>query len=121
VVSIGPPRAEPTGSTSCRRLRGFGPGVETARPASTHGSAGSTPAPPLLDTMETQLHAGTGWDAIRAAASSSSPKLVVAMIPACSNSAWRVMGGPAGAAVCEAGARWPGADRPAWTVGTGIL
>jgi hypothetical protein len=74
-----------------------------------------------LDTTATTWPAGTGWDAISTAASSSSPKLAVAMMPACSNSACRVISDAAAAAVCEAAARWPGADRPACTVRTGIL
>ena len=82
MVSTGPPTAEPSGSTSRRRLRAARPGVAMARPASAHASAASTPAPPPLVTMETQLPAGTGWDAISTAASSSSLKLVVAMMPA---------------------------------------
>ena len=45
------------------------------------------PAPPTLDTMATVRPAGTGWVASSAAASTSSPKLPVAMTPACSNSA----------------------------------
>ena len=43
------------------------------------------------------------------------------MMPACSNRAWRVISGAAAAAVCEAAARWPGADRPACTVSTGMV
>ena len=43
------------------------------------------------------------------------------MMPAWSNSACRVISGAAAAAVCEAAARWPGADCPAWTVRTGML
>ena len=42
------------------------------------------------------------------------------MMPACSNRACRVISGAATAAVCEAAARWPGVDRPAWTVSTGM-
>ena len=71
--------------------------------------------------METTLPAGTGWDATSTEASSSSPKLAVAIMPAWSNSASRVISGAPAAAVCEAAARWPGADRPAWTVRMGIL
>ena len=121
MVSTGPASAEPGGSTSRRRLRIPGVVVATARPASAHASAASTPAPPPLDTMATNRPAGIGWEAISTAASSSSPKPVVAMMPACSNSACRVISGAVAAAVCEAAARWPGADRPAWTVRMGTL
>jgi len=95
--------------------------MATDRPASTHASAASTPAPPALEMMLTRLPAGTGCSASSTAASSSSPKLVVAMTPACSNSACRVISGATAAAVCEAAARWPGADRPACTVSTGMV
>ena len=121
VLSTGPFRAEPAGSTSRRRSRVCWSIVATARPASAHASAASTPAPPPLDTMATTRPAGIGWDATSTAASSSSPKPVVAMMPACSNSACRAISGATAAAVCEAAARWPGADRPAWTVRTGNL
>ena len=94
--------------------------MATARPASTQASAASTPAPPALEITATRLPAGTGCSASSTAASSSSPKLVVAMTPACSNRACRVISGAAAAAVCEAAARWPGAERPACTVSTGM-
>jgi hypothetical protein len=119
VVSTGPPRDASAGSTSCSRPRACGPVAATTRPASEQASAASTPAPPPLDTIATEVPPGTGWDDISTATSSSSPKLSVAMMPACSNSACRVISGAAAAAVCEAAARWPGADRPAWTVSTG--
>jgi hypothetical protein len=80
VVSTGPPTVAPAGSTSRRRLQASVPGAATASPASAHASAASTPAPPPLDTIATRPPAGIGWDAISAAASSSSPRLVVAII-----------------------------------------
>ncbi len=43
------------------------------------------------------------------------------MMPAWSNSASCVTSGVAAAAVCEAAARWPAADRPPMTVSTGSL
>ncbi len=43
------------------------------------------------------------------------------MMPACSNSASRVMSGVAVAAVCDCAARCPAVDRPAMIVSTGIL
>ena len=58
-----------------------------------------------MDTMATVEPAGIGWEDISTAASSSSPKLVVAMMPACSNRAYRVISGAAAAAVCETAAR----------------
>ncbi len=84
-------------------------------------SAASTPAPPTLDTIATVRPAGGGWVASSAVAPISSPKLGVAMIPACSNSASLVTSGEATAAVCDAAARWPASLRPAWTVSTGIF
>ncbi len=47
----------------------------------------------------------TGWLASNAAASSNSPKLSVAMMPACWNRASRLISGVATAAVCDAAAR----------------
>ena len=84
-------------------------------------SAASTPAPPTLDTIATVRPAGGGWVASSAVAPISSPKLGVAMIPACSNSASLVTSGVATAAVCDAAARWPASLRPACTVSTGIF
>ena len=83
-------------------------------------SAARTPAPPTLEMIATLRPAGGGWVASRAAASVSSPSPGVAMIPACSNSAWRLARGVATAAVCEAAACCPAAERPACTVSTGI-
>ena len=121
VVTTGPSRAEPGGSSPRSRSRvpapvlataaGFGAGV---------GGQGAHPAAADHDGNGT-LPAGTGWDAIRVAASSSSPKLAVAMMPACSNSACRVISGAAAIAVCETTARCRGANRPAWTVRMGTL
>ena len=105
VAFTGPPRADPEGSTSRSRLRVAGLVAATVRPASAHASAVSTAAPPPLDTTATVPPAGIGWDATSATASSSSPKLVVAMMPAWSNSACRVISGATAAAVWEAAAR----------------
>ena len=84
-------------------------------------SAASTPAPPTLDTIATVVPFGTGWVASSAAASIRSPKPGTAMMPAWSNRASRVTQGVAAAAVCEAAARWPAAERPASTASTGML
>lgn len=64
--------------------------------------------------------AGSGWVCSRAAVSRSSPRVRVAVTPAWVNSARRVMVGVAAAAVCEAAARRPAAERPASTVSNGI-
>ena len=120
MVSTAPVTTAPFGSS--RRSRAWAGGATgvTLRPASAQASAASTPAPPALATMATLRPAGTGWLASRTAVSRSSPRLAVAMMPACSNRAWRVISGAAAAAVCEAAARWPGADLPACTVSTGM-
>ena len=68
----------------------------------------------------TRLPAGSGWLASRAAASTSSPRLRAAMMPAWANSASWVTSGVAAAAVCDAAARWPADERPLITVSTGI-
>ena len=86
-----------------------------------HESAVSTPAPPTLDTIATCEPAGTGWVASSAATSSSSPRLSVAMMPACWKRASLLTSGEATAAVCDAAACWPAADRPASTVSTGMV
>ena len=105
VVSTGPPTAAPFGSSRRSRSWVRAPVPATLRPASTQASAASTPAPPALVTMATFLPAGAGWFASRTAVSSSAPRLEVAMMPACSNRACRVISGAATAAVCEAAAR----------------
>ena len=74
----------------------------------------------MLETIATRLPAGSGWQASSATASMSSPRLAVVMMPAWPNSASWVTRGVAAAAVCEAAARWPAADRPPTTVSTGI-
>ena len=87
VVSTGPVTVPPGSSVRSRRL--VSPcGWCTVRPSSAHAPAASSPAPPTLDTIATVRPAGTGWVASSAAVSVSSPKLPVAMTPACSNSAW---------------------------------
>ena len=88
MVSTGPVTVPPGSSVRSRRL--VSPcGWWTVRPSSVQASAASTPAPPTLDTIATVRPAGTGWVASSAAVSVSSPKLRVAMTPACSNSASR--------------------------------
>src|ERR1700722_16928180 len=71
--------------------------------------------------MPIRLPRGSGCEPSRAAASTSSPRLVVVITPAWANSASWVISGVAVAAVCEAAARWPAADRPPSTVSTGNL
>ncbi len=71
--------------------------------------------------MATRRPAGSGWQDRKAAASISSPRLRVAMMPAWPKSASWVTSGVAEAAVCDAAARWPATDRPPMTVSTGSL
>ena len=91
------------------------------KPEVVQASAASTPAPPTLHAIATVRPEGGGWVASSAVAPISSPKLGVAMIPACSNSASLVTSGVATPAVCDAAARWPASLRPACTVSTGIF
>src|ERR1039458_2007894 len=115
VVSTGPLTVPP--GSRARSLRLVWPaGWWTASPRSAEAAAVSTPAPPTLDTIATVPPAGTGWVASSAVTSVSSPRPGVAMMPACANSASRLTSGVATAAVCEAAARWPAAERPACTV-----
>ncbi len=119
VVSTVPAKAEPVGSSLASLRWVVLLSVATCSPLSPQASAASTPAPPALDTTATRLPAGSGWLAIIAAASTSSPRLGTAMMPAWPNSASWVISGVATAAVCEAAARCPAADRPEITVSTG--
>ena len=120
VVSTGFAIVAPDGRISASRcLVGSEIGASTS-PSSMQASAASTPAPPALDTTATRRPAGQGWQDRNAAVPISSPRLSVAMTPACSNSASRVTSGVAAAAVCDFAARWPSADRPPTTVSTGI-
>ena len=120
MVSTGPVTVPPGSSVRSRR-RVSPRGWWTLRPRSAHASAASTAPPPTLDTIATVRPARTGWVASSAMVSVSSPKLFVAITPACSNSASRLTSGVATAAVCEAAACWPTAERPACTVSTGIF
>ena len=95
--------------------------LATCRPASPHASAASTPPPRVLDTTATLCPWGTGCEASRAAVSSSSPRLAAAITPACSSRACLVRGGVTAAAARAAARRRPAADRPTFTVRTGLL
>ena len=83
LVSTGPVTTAPGGSSLRSVRRVAAPSCTTCRPWSAHASAASAPAPPVLETIATRLPAGSGWQASSAAVSMSSPRLVVAMIPAC--------------------------------------
>ena len=119
LVSTGPVTTA-RGDSSLRSLRRVAaPSCTTCRPWSPHASAASAAAPPVLEMIATRLPRGSGWQASSAAVSMSSPRLVVATMPACSNRASWVASGVAATAVCEA-ARWPAGDRAPMTVSTGI-
>ncbi len=120
VVSTGLVTAAPDGSRPASRRRVATARAGTTSPWSPHASAASTPAPPALVTTATRFPAGNGCAASRAATSTTSPRPGTAMMPACRNSASWVTSGVAAAAVCEAAAAWPAADRPPTTVITGI-
>src|SRR5215472_5940112 len=121
VVSTGPETADRDGNSRVSSSWVAVPRVATISPLSTHASAASAPAPPALDTIATRRPAGSGCAARNAAASTSSPRLCVAMMPAWPNSASCVTRRGPDAAVCDSAARRPAADRPPTTVSTGIL
>ncbi len=121
VVSTGPATAAPAGSSPRRPLWVASPSRATARPLSAHASAASTPALPAFDTIATRRPAGSGWQPSSAAASTSSPRLRVAMMPGLAEQ--RLLGDQRrrrGRRDATRRPRWPAGDRPPMTVSTGI-
>ena len=119
-MSTGPVTSAPGGQQLAERI--LDPAVQhgDVQAGVGAGVGGQHPDPAGVGHDGDAAAAGTGWLASRAAVSRSSPMSRVAMMPACANSASRVTSGEAAAAVCEAAARCPAAERPACTVRTGM-
>ena len=113
---------------AARRGSARAAGAGSARAADARSGRGRCrrrpPAPPRRRRWTRSrpwLPVGTGWVASSAAVSIRSPEPCTAMMPAWSNRASLVTSGVATAAVCEAAARCPAAERPASTASTGML
>ena len=92
----------------------------TSRPAPAAASAASTPMPPAFDTIASRRPCGNGCSASSSAVRARSSASWHAITPACANRASTPTAGVAAAAVWEAPARLPPAERPPTTASSGL-